>query len=59
MKSKKEIDMITDTLIDYGITIAISGAILKMLSDAYKENPNMFWAYKRSKYRNLEYNCRM
>ena len=59
MKTKKEIDEITDTLIDFGVKMVISSAMLKMLSDAYRENPNMFWAYRRSKYRNLEYNCRM
>ena len=59
MKSEQEIDEICDTLIDFGVKMSISAMMLKIMSDAYKNNPSMFWAYKQSKFRNIVYNCRM
>lgn len=59
MKSEQEIDEITDTLIDFGVKMTMAALMMKVISDSYKENPNMFWAYKKSKLRNIVYNCRM
>jgi len=59
MKSKKEIDDITDTLIDFGVNMAISAMMLKVISDAYKDNPAMFWSYQKEKHRDIIYGVRM
>lgn len=48
-----------ETVIQYGMTMALTMATYKMMSECYKENPALFWGYVRHKHENLIYHCRM
>jgi len=60
-KKKHETDMqeTIDTLTKWAVNMAIATATMKVVSDAYKDNPSMFWSYMRQKNENMIFNCRM
>lgn len=48
-----------ETLMDWAVNMSMATITFKMMSDAYKENPALFWSYMRQKHENLIYHCRM
>lgn len=50
---------IMDALMDMIPMFVMASVTMKMLSDAYNENPAMFWSYFREKHRDVVFNCRM